>query len=160
MGKMGTGKTLSMTALAGFVHKHTGAPIYANYELKNVPYTPIKEIRQLWKAENGIFLFDEIWISMDSRNWANNVRMTHWVNQTRKKKLLVMYTTQHISQVEMRVRNATDILVYTEKKHGQHWLTFIDYQYGLIGRRYLLSNPKVWYNFYNTFEVVNSIKMN
>ena len=158
MGKMGSGKTLAMTTLAAFIHQHTKAPIFANYKLK-IPYTPIDNIGQLWKAENGIFLFDEIWLSMDSRSWAYNVKMTHWVNQTRKKKLLVMYTTQHISQVEMRARNATDILIYTEKKPAGHCLTFIDWQYQQLGRRYMLDKPERFYNLYDTFEVVKPVSM-
>lgn len=159
MGKMGTGKTLAQTILAAAIHRATGLPIYSNYEFKNDEHTRIKKISDIWEAEQGIFCFDEIWLTLDSRLWSNNVALTRWVNQTRKKKLLVFYTTQHISQVEMRVRKATDVLIYTERKHGAFRWNFIDYQYGQLGRRYVLRDPARFYNLYDTYEVLEPIKL-
>jgi len=132
MGKMGAGKTLSMSVLASFLASRTGLPLYSNYSLKDS--RPIRNLRDLWEIDSAIFCFDEIWLTMDSRQWKDNVALTRWVNQTRKKKMLVFYTTQHINQVEMRVRKATDILIYCEKKNGEHLLQFVDYQYQTLGR--------------------------
>src|SRR3990172_8843387 len=109
MGKMGSGKTLSMSVLATYLHKRTHIPLFANYDLKGAK--KITSIGEMWAMDSAIFCFDEIWLTMDSRLWADNVKLTRWVNQTRKKKLLVLYTTQHINQVELRVRKATDVLV-------------------------------------------------
>lgn len=157
MGKMGAGKTLSMSMVANYIHLKTGIPIYANYKLKNSkPFTSLKD---LWGLDTAIVCFDEIWLSLDSRMWSDNVVMTRWINQTRKKRLLVMYTTQHINQVEMRVRKGTDVLVYAQKRPEGRWLNFIDYQYNELGRRYLL-NPqaeKKLYGLYDTYEVVQPI---
>lgn len=157
MGKMGAGKTLAQSALATFLHQTTGLPLFANYELQDAQM--ITDMGQVWDMEQAIFCFDEIWLSADSRLWQDNVALTRWVNQTRKKKLLIFYTTQHISQVEMRIRKATDVLIYAQKLHGEHWLNFIDYQYGQLGRRLLLNNPKRFYSLYNTFEVVHPVSM-
>lgn len=156
MGKMGAGKTLSMSMLATYLNSKTKLPIYANYGLKGAQR--IHNTKELWEMKQGIFCFDEIWITMDSRNWGNNVELTHWVNQTRKKGLLVLYTTQHINQVEMRIRKGTDILIYCQRKKGKMSLQFIDYQYMQLGRRYFLKDPKKFYGLYDTFEVVDVLK--
>jgi ABC-type Na+ transport system ATPase subunit NatA len=156
MGKMGAGKTLTMSILAEYVHQKTGLPLYANYGLEGS--IKITDLQALWKVESAIFCFDEMWLTMDSRLWANNVELTRWINQTRKKKLLVIYTTQHISQIEMRVRKGTDVLIYCEKRPGGHWLQFIDYQYQQLGRRYLLEHPERFYGIYDTYEVLEPLK--
>ena len=159
MGKMGTGKTLTQTILSNYLHIKTKVPIYANYTLKKVPYTHITSLKELWNINNGIVCLDEIWLSMDSRMWKDNVQVTRFINQTRKKKITLFFTTQHIKQVEMRVRNATDILIYCEHKPEGHWLYFIDYQYGEIGRKYLLTNRERFFDLYDTFEVLSPMKM-
>lgn len=157
MGKMGTGKTLSMSILGVYLHLTTGVPLLANYGLK---YSQkISSLADLWRMDTAIFCFDELWLTMDSRLWKDNVQLTRWINQTRKKKLLVFYTTQHISQVEMRVRKATDILIFTEKLPSGNWLNFIDYQYNNLGRRFLLPEPERFYKLYDTYEVLQPIKL-
>lgn len=156
MGKMGTGKTLSMSILAEYFSIKSGSSLYANYALQNSQ--KINSLNQVWQLENGIFCFDELWLTMDSRLYNDNVVMTRWINQTRKKKMVIFYTTQHIRQVELRVRNATDILIVCEKKPSGIWLNFIDYQFRTLGRRFLISNPKMFYTLYNTYEVLEPLK--
>jgi hypothetical protein len=151
-GKMGAGKTLSMSVLTSYFSAHTGAPLYANYNLQGA--APLESIRQLWQLDTAVVAFDELHVNIDSRNWKNNVFLTHFITQTRKKKLAFFYTTQHIGQVDLRVRQNTDILIHCEKRNGQIWLSFIDYQYKQLGRRYLLENPSRFYNLYNTFELI------
>jgi len=157
MGKMGAGKTLSMSVLATYLSFLTKSPLYANFSLKNS--IPIASQRDIWAMENGIFCFDEIWLTLDARLWKDNTFLTRWVNQTRKKKILCFYTTQHIKQVELRVRNATDILIYCEKKPAGVWLNFIDYQYQQLGRRFLLSKPADFFDLYDTYETLKPIKL-
>jgi hypothetical protein len=157
MGKMGAGKTLSCSILASFLHARTGAPLSANYGLRGSD--PIESLDDVEEKEGGIMVFDEVWLSADARAWKDNVKLTHWVNQTRKKKMIVFYTTQHIRQVEMRMRNGTDVLIYVEKKPEGHWLTFIDFQYKTIGRRYLIPHEvaKNFYGLYDTYEVLKPL---
>lgn len=159
MGKMGSGKTLSQTILATYLHLKTKVPVFANYTLYGLPYTRINSLKELWKLDNAIICLDEIWLSMDSRLWKDNVAVTRFINQTRKKKLTVFFTTQHIKQVELRTRNATDILIYCEKKPEGHWLWFIDYQYMQIGRKFLLEHPEDFYKLYNTYETLQTMDM-
>jgi len=152
VGKMGTGKTLSMTMFAEYLYYKFHIEIYSNYLLANA--YKIEKQTDLWKIKNGIICLDEVWLTLDSRLWANNVSLTRWINQTRKKRVIVFYTSQHISQVELRMRNATDILIYCEKKDKSIWLNFVDYHYGTLGRKFKIEDPKKFYNFYDTFEIV------
>lgn len=157
MGKMGAGKTLSVSVLATFLHRATGAELHANYVLRDAE--EMKSLNDVISKNKSILVFDEIWLSADSRAWSDNVRLTQWVNQTRKKQMIVFYTTQHIRQVEMRIRNGTDVLIYAEKTPEGHWLTFIDWQYKTIGRRYLIPHEvaRKFYSLYDTYEVLKPL---
>lgn len=157
MGKMGTGKTLTQTILMQYLHATTGVPIASNYKMKNASL--VKSLMDITAKQSEVFGFDEIWLSADSRAWKDNVRLTQWVNQTRKKKMIVFYTTQHIRQVEMRIRNATDVLIVCEKDEVNHYLTFIDWQYKTIGRRYVIPREiaKLFYPLYDTYEVLEPL---
>jgi hypothetical protein len=157
-GKMGSGKTLSQTILGVYLNKITGAPLYANYHLAGVEYEYINSFSAFKQVEDGIILWDELWLTMDARLWTNNVALTRWINQTRKKKIILFYTTQHIRQVELRVRNATDILIHCDKRPEGVWLQFMDFQYEQLGMRYLLNDPARFYNLYNTYEVLEPLK--
>jgi len=158
MGKMGTGKTLTQSILGFYLAQAMKVPLNANYGLKNA--TLIKNKADIWDMKSGIFCFDEIWLTLDSRLWKDNTFLTRWINQTRKKNLLVFYTTQHIRQVELRVRNATDILIFCERLPVGMRLNFIDWQYRQLGRRYLLKKENLaqYFHLYNTYEVLEPIK--
>ena len=158
MGKMGAGKTLSMSILMEYCHYAMKAELHANYGLRNA--SRVKTTDDVWNMENGVFGFDEIWLTLDARLWKDNTFLTRWINQTRKKKLIVFYTTQHIRQVELRVRNATDVLIFVEKHPDGHWLQFIDWQYRLLMRRYFIphSVTQKFYGIYDTYEVLEPLK--
>lgn len=156
MGKMGAGKTRFMTLMGVYMHKMTGAPLYANYTLFGVKYTKIASLKELWEINGGIVLLDELWLSMDARMWKDNVAVTRFINQTRKKKITLFYTTQHIRQIELRTRNATDILVYCENGNT---VTFIDFQYMQIGRKFVFDNPDLFNKLYDTFETLQPMNM-
>lgn len=164
MGKMGAGKTLSQTLLAIYLHLNTGVPLYANYGIKCPRHGDscvkrINKLSDLWALDSAIVCLDELWLTMDARLWKDNVALTRFINQTRKKKLTLFFTTQHIKQVELRVRNGTDILIFAEKKPEGHWLWFIDYQYGEIGKKMLLADASKFYHLYDTYEVLQPLKM-
>lgn len=159
MGRMGTGKTLSQTILMTYLHHVTGVPIAANYTINLPSASKVKSLMDITAKNSEVFGFDEIWLSADAREWSNNVKLTQWINQTRKKKMIIFYTTQHIRQVEMRIRNATDVLIVCEKTAEGHWLTFIDFQYKTIGRRYLIPHEvaQKFYPLYDTYEVLQPL---
>lgn len=165
VGKMGSGKTLVMTMLAGFfrLHNALSLPVYANYSLKDSLI--VDSVKELLRIENGVVCLDEFWVSLDSRAWKNNVFLTWWINQTRKKNLLVLYTTQHFGQIDLRVRRATDMLIYCEKiksleaKQKVFRYSFIDSFSGRILKSFKIPSDKAsnFFSLYNSFEIVRPL---
>ena len=95
---------------------------------------------------------------MDSRLWSDNVILSHWINQCRKKGLIVLYSTQHMSQIDLRVRRATDIQVVCEEKYGEILLTFVDYLYERVLRKFIIDTPSRFYSLYDSFAVLVPLK--
>jgi len=160
-GKMGAGKTWFQTILAQYLHEKHGVPLLATYDFKKTDYARLTDAKQLFSFESGVIAWDEIWISLDARLWTDNVFVTRFINQTRKKKIILLYTTQHIRQVEMRVRNGTDVLIHCEKKGSFHQFTFVDWQYQTIGRRLIVPKRDMtrYFDLYDTYEVLEPITM-
>lgn len=171
MGPMGSGKTVSASVLAVYMHIVAKAALSANYglleEVKGAtPARRIEYLDDIQELPPGVFVFDEAWLTLDSRNFKEkvNIDMSAWINQTRKKKVICIYTTQHIRQIEMRMRNATDILIVCEKKPEGHWLQFIDWQYRRMKKRFLITHEQMrrFYTppmkIYDTYEVLKPLK--
>lgn len=157
MGTQGQGKTLGGTVIGIGFSKSAGFPLWANYTIKNAPYTRYDDIPTLMKARNAIVIFDELWRTMDSRKPKENVELTGWFNQTQKQNLVVIYTSQHISQIDVRVRRATDWLIFCDKKPAGIWFTFVDNHSGFIGRKFLLERPERFYKYYSRWEFLNAL---
>jgi hypothetical protein len=157
MGKMGSGKTLGQTILAAYASNVLKLPLYANYGLK-IPFIPVKTTTDLWNAKQGILALDELHLTMDSRLWTNNVSLSHFITQSRKKELLVIYTTQHIGQVDLRIRQNTDFLIYCERKKQKFIWNVLDYQYNDLIRKIYLQKPERFFNIYDTKELMWPIK--
>jgi len=165
IGQKGSGKTLFQSILGVYVHKKTGLPLRANYALRFSE--PVNNTKDIWRLKNEIFCFDELWITMDSRFWKENSELTYWIMQIRHRDILVIYTAQHRSEIEKRVRLATDLFVISQKLIQNnkivHKYTFLEPDLMsedtfLIGRTYLISNPEMFYNLYDTKELIWRIK--
>jgi len=157
MGPMGQGKTLMMSILMLYMQHAFGARLSANYDLKGASL--VRKTSELWALEGGIFGYDELWLDLDARESKKNVFLTRLINQSRKKKLAIFYTTQHIRQVDVRVRNATDILIVCKKTSEGHWFQIIDWQYRELRRKYFISFKEAaqFYNVYDTYQVLQPI---
>lgn len=165
IGRMRSGKTLLQSILADYLHKQTGLDLWANYPLVNSKQ--IKTTRDIWGLSECIFCFDEIWMTMDSRFWKENASLSYWIMQTRKRGVLVFYTAQHRSEIEKRVRLATDLFIFCShlKVNGRnaHKYTFLepdlmDEDAFIVGRSYVLTKPEVWYTLYDSFKLLWPIK--
>jgi len=154
-GRLGHGKTLSMSAIAVLAAKALKTQLYANYAL--IGARRFWMLEQLW-ATSGVVCIDEAWLSFDSRDAKKNIAITRWVNQSRKKKVVMMYTTQHIRQVDNRVRDATDYLMHCVRKNGEIRILMIDWQYREIVANFALKEPKRYYALYDTFETVEPLQ--
>lgn len=116
-GLLGSGKTLAITTLGYEFYSKCGATIFANYDIK-FPCEDIDRIKDLKdiRTKNNILLFDEIWLSADSRRsstYANLITSSSML-QSRKRGFLVLWTSQNPHQVDNRIRDVTDYLFYPE----------------------------------------------
>ena len=109
-GGLGSGKTLTLTY---FLWKYRKNPVYANYHL-GFDYSYIEDPEALLNVSEGYLGLDELWAWMDSRvsGSKKNRILGHFLLTSRKRNCHVLYTTQHFKQVDVRVRNITDILVF------------------------------------------------
>lgn len=170
IGRMGQGKTLSMTIIGTYIAHVTGCRLKARHTI-NLPQAEIVDkVSQIWDSDNSVLLWDEIWIDMDSRDTRNRqiMDLTQLINQTRKKDMLLAYTAQHNSQVEKRIRNATDMLVHCSKKKNfdkktgvflgiTHKLIITDPFNGRICKVITIKNPERFYGLYDTNEVIKPL---
>ena len=112
IGKQGSGKTALITKLL-FDNYHKGIKIFSNYTLFNIDYKRI-DLEMLLDMldkdpsvlNNSIILLDEIHIYLDSRDLMrkNNRRFQFVFSQLRKRKILLLATTQYIMNVDIRIR--------------------------------------------------------
>lgn len=165
IGRMGTGKTLSLVRYAWFYYKQ-GYKIYSNISL-NFPYTKIGLQDLINYANNNVYLnksiviLDEAHISlMDSRNSMSvrNRVLTHLIVLSRKMGFTLFYTTQMYHQVDKRLRSNTDILIKctTRKYNGHnytHNLIIIIQELGVRTKTDIFLSEN-YYNMYNTKELV------
>lgn len=120
IGKMGSGKTLSMVRET-LKYYTKGYKIYSNFHIE-LPYEPLDFKNLFAMAEkqipldNCVILLDEVHILLDSRSSMRkeNKVVTFWLNQTRKMKVKLYYTTQHLHQIDRRLRSGTDFFVFCE----------------------------------------------
>ena len=118
VGDLGSGKTLTMTSIGLDYYYHDNFNLYANYHLKNVPYT-YREFSDLANfpehVKNGVLLMDEGHVDGDAYNFMRRgVRdMGRFITQIRKRKLILIYTTQDFGSIFLRLRELTNYLIET-----------------------------------------------
>jgi len=159
VGNLGQGKTYSMTVLASYLHKKYKLPIYANYALKDAKL--LRNFDDVLAARNGIVCLDEAHIFLDSRGFKdpNSRTATQWLLQTRKKDLIVLYTTQNFGQVDIRMRRITDFLGLCKRQPGKGiTIQFVDAQEWKLLRKNTIFEPlDRFYHLYDTKEIVTPI---
>ena len=120
IGKMGSGKTLSMVREV-CKYKAQGFTIYSNFHL-NFPYEPLDfdELFNMAESQeslhNVVILLDEVHIMLDSRSSMKKSSkvISFWLNQSRKQGIKIFYTTQHLHQIDKRLRSATDFFCFCD----------------------------------------------
>ena len=135
IGKQGSGKTALITKLlVDNLEQSPNRKVFSNYTLFNIDYTPIafdtKNLKNVDKINildtldndpdyfnNSIMLLDEIHIDLDSLDFMrkNNRRMQKFFSQLRKRKILLLGTTQYIMNLDVRLRR--QCLNVFEMKH-------------------------------------------
>jgi len=112
-GRRGSGKTLSMVK-DGYKMKLNGLKIYANIELHFAEYIENDDIINIQNTElrDCVLIIDEIQLIIDSRRSARkgNVDFSYFIQQIRKRNIIILCTTQFSGTVDLRLRQHVDIL--------------------------------------------------
>lgn len=166
IGGMGSGKTLSMVREAYGYHL-AGFTVYSNFGLC-FPHRKITKqifesmLDNSFELRNAILCLDEVYVWMDSRmSSSSSNRLLSWFfNQTRKRSVRVLMTSQTFDQLDRRLRHRTDLVIRCKSRHdGQHLLctNFVgrvafDDEFHLVRIVRFVGNP--YFALYDTEEVV------
>lgn len=155
-GTLGSGKTLNMSRI-GALAAASGQKIYANYDC--VFAERIDSIKHLFSLRNAVLLLDELQSILDSREFKGNAAVTQWVLIVRKLGLSVLYTTQFLGQVDLRVRHVTEWIYLCEKKtlrSGQRVtrVTLVKWrgEGGTVLRSFNIAHTPDLFALYNTYD--------
>lgn len=116
-GLKGSGKTLLMTILL-YIEYKKGKKIYTNYKV-SFPHKIIdvkKMIELDVELQNTVIGIDELHMICDARRGGRkqNILMSYFILQSRHRSVNFYYTTQFDRQVDVRIRENTDINMVCE----------------------------------------------
>lgn len=167
-GLMGSGKSLSMVREA-VKYYAAGYKIYANFHL-NIPYTHltfddlVSMVENEHYLKNCVILLDEVHIMLDSRGSMTKTSklISFWLNFSRKNSILIMYTTQHLHQVDKRLRSGTDTFVFCEgikyvKNGKEYFIVVNNISNGNVAKEEFFVGNK-FFKYYDTNEVIAFMK--
>jgi len=165
IGNLGSGKTISLVRMAYSYYKK-GYKVYSNIKL-SFPHETLsfKDFENYARSNEqftkSFFLIDEIHVALDSRRSGSktNIVISHLILQSRKRQIQIGFTTQHFSQIDMRLRNQTDIVgVCSAKTFKQYKIISVNYMVFLAQgvtqhlKRFLANK---YYGLYDTNEIVS-----
>jgi hypothetical protein len=116
-GARGKGKTLTMVKDALKYYKNH-YKVYSNLEsLKFGIYITSDFILNLSRnsnLNNCVLVIDEIELFFDSRNYSNkqNKAFSNFLQQIRKRNIVILSTCQYISLIDIRIRQQIDVCCY------------------------------------------------
>ena len=175
-GRQGSGKSYYAVKLLLAQDRKTCASIYTNVHSLKFPNYNVKffdRVDELYTNtdEYCIFLIDEI-----SRKWDKNSRTDTqfyaWLNQSRKRKRIVIMITQEWRELPMWIRRPAKFMITTKKNLFSRWglVTTIvgdaenmvfnkdegEYECPTIKKIYYKRNRYIA-NMYDTFEPINQL---
>lgn len=162
-GLQGEGKTASAILVARLFSEVSNKPIYSNSSI--IGAKKISTINEFYHLENSIIVFDEMHLNCDSRKYAVNTDFTYIITQQRKRKNVLLFTTQYIEMVDNRVRENTHYLFRCQQqKEQQQWLIypFLDLYFHrnvkpVIKRFSNAVLQKYAFPFYDTYELIRPL---
>jgi Zonular occludens toxin (Zot) len=138
-----------------------GFSVMSNYGLK-FPHDKLDAKRLVHMGtdlQNCVMALDEIHVLIDSRSSMSerNKMLSYFILQTRKRNVVLFYTTQDRSQVDVRLRRNTDYFVYCKRVGKNEFLYSI--HDGLTDRRigrllYTKKHSEAVYSLYDTTETI------
>lgn len=167
IGNLGRGKTLGMTMLGHYLyHESKLNNVVANYQMDLATHyvTSSNELVEASENVEGIYLLDELWAWMNSRESMENDEMVELVLNSRKRGCLIVYTVQDLSQVDKILRNNTDYYGicshYDATEIGtNHDVAEVQLvsKEGEIKKNFKY-NAETYYGTYDTTEEISSVK--
>jgi len=168
IGRRGAGKTLTMVKDA-YLYYLNGYKIISNMEgVEFASYMSNEEILKLdknSKIKNAVLLLDEVQIFFDSRRSMKkeNLTFSNFVQQIRKRNILMLCTTQFAGTIDKRLREHTDIVAkpkYFEKykicrvKYIDVTSTQDEENYGIPEEKIVFYNALEIFGMYKTGEMI------
>jgi len=169
VGGLGSGKTLLMIFLL-YLEKRSGKLVMTNmssvsYQDKPLHFEELLQDVQDNHALNNIALgLDEVHIFLDSRSAMSKSSKvaSYFILQTRKRNVNLYFTSQHIGQVDIRLRNMIDRLYICENVKDEDGEKSDLFRYQVIDysetrpRQYefMLDGRKI-YDLYDTAEIID-----
>lgn len=163
-GSRGSGKTLSLIVEALLFLKE-GWEVFANFKTpfsKYISDVDIFNLNKDSKLKNCVLLIDEMQIFFDSRLWSSkkSIGFSNFVQQLRKRNIILMGTTQYVDTVEKRIRQHVDLLIkpdYNEDYEVCHCivydLTSLEDSNDLKSYEYFFYAKPI-FELYDTFEIL------
>lgn len=168
-GKRGAGKTLTMIKDA-YVNYLKGWKVLRNFDCTFGEYISEEEILSLDKnsnIRNCIIMMDEVQIFFDSRRFMKkqNMNFSNFVQQIRKRNIILLCTTQFSNTVDLRLRQHIDYVCYPTFIKGLEvvetiYIDMTSIEDNIINNikepNYIkiVYNPKKIYKMYNTEEMI------
>lgn len=160
VGLLGKGKTLGMTAYA-YGEKQKGRQILANYK---VTFGELVDPNELigFEIENKLLLLDEASTLLDSRENTKAKRLlTYFLKQTRKRDVDVLYNSQRLMDIDVKLRQITDQIYICTKYEGKGFAYNIIEGGVLVGSKWLsMESAQEIFPLYNTKEVIMPVELN
>ena len=161
MGLRGAGKSLYGTAFACALSKKTGLPILSNIGINFPGAERLTSLKQFAEATGRICLLDEAHRNLDSRLWTNNKEFTDILLYNRKRMKHVIYTTPHVRNLDVRIRDIVPILIVVQRPRHSDRITASWFDVERAGGLDSLGDPmrvdvvrdrRVFFPLYSTWE--------
>ena len=157
-GLLGSGKTLLQTIL-GYVASENDLDIYSNYKTTfSEMINPMEFLR--FELENCCVLVDEMETVLDSRvNRRANRLLTYFVLQSRKRDVHIIYTSQLLGAVDLRLRFMSEINILAESY--KRYFEYSNFVGGNIIKKFRISREKAkpFYDMYDTTEIILPVEL-
>jgi len=115
-GARGRGKTLTMCKDALKFYK-LGYRIISNMTLsfgENITGEEVLALNRSSELYDCVLVIDEMQLFFDSRNFGNkgNKDFSNFIQQIRKRNVHILFTTQYLGTVDLRIRQHIDVVCY------------------------------------------------
>ena len=165
-GIRGSGKTLFATYLTLHAQEVLGAKVFHNGALSFGEYIPVEDLISLGdRLRNAIIFLDEIQTLQDSYRASSTMSylFTQMLMQLRKRKIVIIWTSQNIRQLNSRLLWQTDFLCKTKFDKKNNILFWEMTSQGTVAPYGMKKIGRVWranrfFKYYDTEQLIDPTK--